>query len=153
MNIKLDPARRLARKKAMTGCWIGSSAQSRKSFRLKAPVAASSAGQDVTALVEPLGPHVASAVSSTAGADKTLRPALSSQISSALLLAAQAPLELLNGKNVLYFQWLRCFIQGHTESYFVRLINIDIYYFFWRNEAVMYKKTSDISIFSCITKP
>jgi hypothetical protein len=29
MNIKLDPARRLARKKAMTGCGIGSSAQRR----------------------------------------------------------------------------------------------------------------------------
>jgi hypothetical protein len=151
MNIKLDPARRLARKKAMTGCWTGSSAQSRKSFRLKAPVGASSAGQDVTALVEPLGPHVASAVSSTAGADKTLRPALSGQM--ALLLAAQAHLEFLNGKNMLSFQWPRCFIQGHPTSYFVRLTNIDIYKIVCRNEAVMYKKTSNISVFSCITKP
>jgi hypothetical protein len=148
MNIKLDPAGRLARKKAMTGCRIGSSAQSRKFFRLKSPVAAPSVGLEVTA-----GPHVASAVSSTAGADKILRSALDGQILPALLLAAKQRLEFLNGKNVTSFQRLRYFIRGHTISYFVRLTNIDIYYFFWASEAIMYKKTSNISIFSCITKP
>jgi hypothetical protein len=137
MNIKLDPARRLARKKAMTGCWIGASAQSRKSFRLKAPVAAPSVGQDVTA-----GEDI--------GLQKTFQ---TGQISPALLLAAQPRLELLNGQNVFSFQWSRCFIQGDTTSYFVRLTNIDIHKIFLRNEAVMYKKTSHISIFSCITKP
>jgi hypothetical protein len=130
MNINLDLERRLARKKAMTGCWIGCSAQSRRSFRLKSPVAAPSVGQDVTALVDPLGPHVASAVPSTAGADKTLRPALNGQILHALLLAAQPRLELLSGKNVLYFQLLLCIIHGKAISYFVRLTNVDIHKIF-----------------------
>jgi hypothetical protein len=105
------------------------------------------------ALVDPLGAQVASAVSSTAGADKTLRPALGGQILPALLLAAKQRQEILNGKNVFSFQRLRRFIRGRTISSFVRLTNIDIYYFFCGNEAVMYKKTSHISIFSCITKP
>jgi hypothetical protein len=148
MNIKLDPAGRLARKKAMTGCWLGSSAQSRKSLRLKSPVAAPSVGQEVTA-----GPHVASAVSSTAGADKTLRPALDGQILPALFVAAQPRLEFLNGEDVFSFQRPRSFTYGSIISSFVRLTNIDIHKIFFGTEAVMYKKTSNISIFSCITKP
>jgi hypothetical protein len=48
----------------------------------------------------------------------------------ALLLAAKQRMEILNGTNVISFQRLRCFIRGHTISYFVRLINIDIYHFF-----------------------
>jgi hypothetical protein len=83
-----------------------------------------------TALVDPLSPQVGSAVSSTAGADKTLRPALNGQILPALLLAAKQRLEILNGKNVFSFQRPRCFIPGRTISSFVRLTNIDIYYFF-----------------------
>jgi hypothetical protein len=114
MNIKLDPARRLARKKAMTGCWIGSSAQSRKSFRLKPPVAAPGVGQDVTA-----------------GEDMGLQKAFQTgQILPALLLAAKQRLEFLNGKNVFSFQRPRCFNPGPIISTFVRLTNIDIYYFF-----------------------
>jgi hypothetical protein len=105
------------------------------------------------ALVDPLGPHVASAASSTAGADKTLRPALNGQILPALLLAAKQRLESLNGKNVFYFQRPRCFIPGPIISSFVRLTNIDIHKIFFEGEASMYKKTSNISIFSCITKP
>jgi hypothetical protein len=106
-----------------------------------------------TALVDPLGPQVASAVSSTAGADKTLRPALGGQILPALLLTAKQRLEFLNGKNVFSFQLLRSFIHGPIISSFVRLTNIDILIFFEGSEASMYKKTSHISIFSCITKP
>jgi hypothetical protein len=84
---------------------------------------------------------------------RTLRPALNGQILPAWLLAARPLLEFLNGKNVFSFQLLRCFFRGNTISYFVRLTNIDIHKIFLRNEAVMYKKTSNISIFSCITKP
>jgi hypothetical protein len=87
------------------------------------------------------------------GADKTLRPALGGQILQALLLAAKPRLEFPNGKNVLYFQPLGCFIPGSIISSFVRLTNIDILIFFEGSEAIMYKKTSNISIFSCITKP
>jgi hypothetical protein len=137
MNIKLDPARRLARKKAMTGCWIGPSAQSRKSFRLKAPVAAPSVGQDVTA-------------GEDMGLQKTLQ---TGQISPALLLAAQPRQEFLNGKNVFFSQGPRCFIQGRIISSSLRLTNIDNHKIFFGGKAVMYKKTSNISIFSCITKP
>jgi hypothetical protein len=84
---------------------------------------------------------------------QTLRPALGGQILPTLLLAAKQRLEILNGKNVFSFQRPRCFIHGSILSSFVRLTNIDTLIFFEGNEAVMYKKISNISIFSCITKP
>jgi hypothetical protein len=144
------------RKKAMTGCGIGSSAQRRvhldPSFQALLLIAVRH-GLANLLLHQPGGRIVASAVSSTAGSDKTLRPALGGQILPALLLAAEPRLEILNGKNVFSFQLLRCFIRGSIISTFVRLTNIDIHKFFLRNEAVIYKKTSNISIFSCITKP
>jgi hypothetical protein len=89
------------------------------------------------------------------GADKTLRAALGGQILQALLLAAKPRLEFPNGKNVLSSsQVLRRYVPGgHLISYYLRLTNIDIHKIFFGSEAIMYKKTSNISIFSCITKP
>jgi hypothetical protein len=87
------------------------------------------------------------------GADKALRAALGGQILPALLLAAKPRLEFPNGKNVLSSQVLRRYVQGQLISYSLRLTNIDIHKIFFGSEASMYKKKSNISIFSCITKP
>jgi hypothetical protein len=84
---------------------------------------------------------------------QTLRPALGGRILPALLLAAQPRLEILNGKNVFSSQLLRRYVQSHLISYSLRLTNIDIHKIFSWIKAIMYKKTSNISIFSCITKP
>jgi hypothetical protein len=81
-------------------------------------------------LVDPLGAQVASAVSSTAGADKTLRPPLGGQMLPTSLLSAKPRLEFLNGKNMLSFQRTPCLVHSQIISSFVRLTNIDIYYFF-----------------------
>jgi hypothetical protein len=79
---------------------------------------------------------------------------LGGQILQALLLAAKPRLDFPNGKNVLSSsQVLRRYVQGHLISYSLRLTNIDIHKIFFGSEANMYKKTSNISIFSCITKP
>jgi hypothetical protein len=84
---------------------------------------------------------------------KTLRPALGGQILPALLFAVKPRPELLDGNKVFSFQRPRCFIHDRIPSPCVRLNNIDIHKNFCGSEAVMYKKTSNISIFSCITKP
>jgi hypothetical protein len=102
------------RKKATTGCGIGSSAQSRKSFRLKAPVAAPSVGQNGAARED-------------LGLQKDFQ---TGQILPTLLLAAKPRLEFLNGKNVFSFQRPPCLVYSQITSSFVRLTNIDIYYFF-----------------------
>jgi hypothetical protein len=115
------------RKKAMTGCGIGSSAQRR--------VHLDPSFQALPLSHQRGGRIVASAVSSTAGADKTLRPALGGQILPALLLAAEQRLKFLNGRNVFSFQRARRFIPGAIISSFVRLTNIDIYYFFLRDQS------------------
>jgi hypothetical protein len=84
---------------------------------------------------------------------QTLRPTPGAQILPRLLLAAKPRLEFLNGRNVFSFQLLRCLIHSQIISSFVRLTNIDIHKIFFGSEASMYKKKSNISIFSCETKP
>jgi hypothetical protein len=106
-----------------------------------------------TALVDPLGPHVASAVPSTAG---QTRPCGQRWAVKYCKHCSSLPNRVWNSRTIRKCFLLKCFdvyVQGHVMSYFIRLTNIDIHKIFFGGKAIMYKKTSNISIFSCITKP
>jgi hypothetical protein len=142
-----------ARKKAMTGCGVGSSAQRRVHLDPSFPPLLRIAVRHGLAnllLHQSGGRIVPSAVSSTTGADKTLRPALGCQILPALLVAAKQRLEILNGKYVFSFQLPRCFTHGSIVSSFVRLTNIDIYYFFDGTKPLCIRKQATLAFFHAL---